>query len=185
MGAAILVGIRTGALAYGWAKASRQRDYLRKDFSHLEEATGPAVGHDERHGIGTPPSLVNAMKVETVHFRLVMVEAVELFLLNSPIEVRAPVLYERFEVIQSAAVVPLRAWNLIGKMSVLQTSMQVFQNIIWNLDCERSDLHGCSSKTGGLGYGVYAIDSGGSVVKHRRSLIGRVGFGQAFQGMEH
>jgi hypothetical protein len=50
-----------------------------------------------------------------------MVKAVELFLLGSPIEVRAPVVDQGFEVIQIAAIVPPRARNLIGKMGMAQT----------------------------------------------------------------
>jgi hypothetical protein len=67
------------------------------------------------------------MNVQTIHRCLVMVKVIELFLLGSPIEVRAPVVYQGFEVIQIAAIVPARARNLIGKTGMAQTPAQVFQ----------------------------------------------------------
>jgi hypothetical protein len=85
------------------------------------------------------------MNVQTIHRCLIMVKAIEVCLLGSPIEVRAPVVDQCFEIIQIAAIVPLRARDLIGKTGMAQTPTQVFQDVVRDMDRERLNLHGGSS----------------------------------------
>src|SRR5262249_60227545 len=87
------------------------------------------------------------MNVQTIHEGLVMVPAIELCLLGAPIEVRAPVVDQGFEVIQIAAIVPPRARNLIGKTGLAQTPAQVVQDVVRDVDRERPHLHSDSSNT--------------------------------------
>ena len=74
-----------------------------------------------------------------------MVPAIELCLLGAPIEVCAPVVDQLLEVLQIAAIVPLRARDLIGKTRMAQTLAQVVQDVVRDMDRERPDLHGGSS----------------------------------------
>src|SRR4029450_1131355 len=111
------------------------------------KAAGPAVGHDQGHGVGADAPFVDEMNVQTIHRGLVMVPAVELCLLGAPIEARAPVLDQFFEVIQVPAIIPPRARHLIEKTGMAQTPAQVFQDVVRDVDRERPNLHGGSSNT--------------------------------------
>jgi hypothetical protein len=103
------------------------------------------VGHAQGHGAGADAPFVDEMHIQAIHRCLIMVPAIELGLLGAPIEVRAPVVDQVFEILQIAVIVPPRARNRIGKTGLAQTLAQVVQDIVWDVDRERPHLHDGSS----------------------------------------
>ena len=62
------------------------------DLAHFEKGAGPAVGDNQRDGVGAIPFFVNEMDVEAVDLGLAVVEGVEFLLLGPPVEAGSPVL---------------------------------------------------------------------------------------------
>ena len=111
------------------------------DLGHLEEATWPAVGDDQRYGIRALAFLVDEVDIQTVHLGLEVAEGVELGFLGAPVELSPPMLDQFFQVGQVAAVVPSGVGNLIGPAGVGQALLQVLQDTVFHGDGKRSDIH--------------------------------------------
>ena len=111
------------------------------DFVHFEESARPAVGDHQRHGIRPLSLLVDEVDVQSVYFALEMGEGVDQLLLGVPIELSPPVLYQLFDVIKVAAVIPAGTRKFVGPPSALQPRFQVVEDRVRNFYLVRLDGH--------------------------------------------
>src|SRR5262245_52966657 len=66
----------------------------------LEGRSGPAVGHDQRHGVRMRRAYVDELNVETVDRRHELWQAIQSRLRLSPVVIAGPVLYEGLQLRQ-------------------------------------------------------------------------------------
>src|SRR5687768_600186 len=81
------------------------------------------------------------MNTLAVHSGFEMAKGVNQLLLRPPVELRAPVLRQFFQIIEICPVIPTRPRNLTGPASGLKTAAQVEQYSIIDFDLEWCDVH--------------------------------------------
>ena len=112
------------------------------DLRELKEGTRPAMREDKRHGVVSLAALVDEGHSEAVESGAEVSEAIELFLLLSPVESALPVPDQLFEVGEVRTVVPARAGgDFIRPAGASEAFSQVIEDPLGNPHLKRPDVH--------------------------------------------
>jgi hypothetical protein len=119
------------------SRVAQQRDDLRE----LKECARPAVGEDQRQGVGPFAPLVDEVEAEAVDLGAEVGEAVDALLLLSPVETALPVLDQLPHVGEVRPVVPVSAGDLVRSSRAGEAFPQVIENLLGNSHLKRLDVH--------------------------------------------
>src|SRR5262245_21654170 len=100
------------------------------------------MGQDERYTIPMSGALTNEMDVDVIKLGAEMMNGVQLALLCAPIELVGPICTQLFEVINVSPLGPCSAYGVIGRGRVAATLAKIGQDLLVNVDRERSDVWG-------------------------------------------
>ncbi len=119
-----------------------QRDQLVE----LEHRSGPAVGDQQRHGVGLARRLVDEMQVDAADRHRELPEAVELGFPGAPVEACAPVVGKLLRVRHAGSGRPRLQRRLVGPARAREAVAQVGDVGVGDLEGERLRRHDLSSR---------------------------------------
>jgi hypothetical protein len=99
------------------------------------------VGEHQRHGVLSLATLVDEVQPEAVDLDAEVGEAVEPFLLLSPVEAALPVPHQLAHVGEVRPVVPARTLYLVWPAGAGEAFVQVIEDLLRNPHLERLDVH--------------------------------------------